>query len=183
MKTEAPDFVLYGLLAGFEEQHELLAAAQKAHAAGYRKMDAYSPFEVEGLIKALGHKKSKKIPFLFLAGGVIGACLAYFLQGYSMAMAWPMNIGGRPLNSWPMYIPITFEVMVLTSATFGLVGMLVLNHLPEIYHPVFNVPEFRRASRDRFFLCIEAEDPQFELAATWRFLEGLNPCHLSKVPK
>ncbi len=174
---------IYGLLAGFESQEAVLGAANRAFAAGYRKMDAYSPFAVEGLAKALGHKKSKKVPLIFIIGGITGAFVAYFIQGYSMAMAWPLDIGGKPLNSWPMYIPITFELTVLSSATFGLIGMLALNHLPEVYHPVFNVPEFRRATRDRFFLCIEATDPQFELTRTWRFLENLKPYHLSKVLK
>jgi Alternative complex III, ActD subunit len=174
---------LHGVMAGFDSQEAVLRAAQRAYAAGYREMDAYSPFAVEGLAASLGHKRSKKIPFIFLTGGILGAFVAYFLQGYSMAMAWPLDIGGKPLNSWPMYIPITFELTVLSSATFGVLGMLALNGLPQPYHPVFNVPEFRRASRDRFFLCIEASDPRFDPAATWEFLEGLNPCHLSRVPK
>lgn len=174
---------VHGLLAGFETQEAVLEAARRAYAAGYRKMDAYSPFAVEELAKAIGHKKSKKVPLIFLIGGILGAFVAYFLQGYSQAMAWPLDIGGKPLNSWPMFIPITFELTVLTSATFGLIGMLALNHLPELYHPVFNVPEFRRASRDRFFLCLEAADPQFEFERTWLFLEGLQPYHLAAVPK
>ena len=174
---------VYGLLAAFETQEGVVRAAQKAHAAGYRQLDAYTPFAVKKLARALGFKKSKKIPLIFLTGGILGAFVAYFIQTYSMARAWPMDIGGRPLNSWPMYIPITFELTVLSSATFGFFGMLILNHLPEPYHPVFNVPEFRRASRDRFFLCIEASDPQFNLADTWRFLESLKPYHLAQVPK
>jgi Alternative complex III, ActD subunit len=174
---------VHGLLAGFETQEAVLEAAERAYRAGYRNMDAYSPFAVDGLANAVGHKKSKAVPLMFLIGGITGALIAYFIQSYSMAVAWPLNIGGKPLNSWPMYIPITFELTVLTSATFGLIGMLALNRLPQPYHPVFNVPEFRRASRDRFFLCVEATDPQFDLARTWRFLESLRPYHLSQVPK
>lgn len=174
---------IYGLLAGFENQERVLAAARQTYAAGYRKIEAYSPFAVEGLSHSLGHAKSKKVALIFLVGGIIGAFVAYFLQGYSMAMAWPLDIGGKPLNSWPMFIPITFELTVLTSATFGFIGMLSLNRLPQPYHPVFNVPEFRRASRDRFFLCIEAADPQFDPAGTWAFLETLEPYHLSRVPE
>lgn len=174
---------IYGLLAGFEDQEAVLEAARRAYAAGYRQMEAYSPYEVEGLAKAIGHRKSKKLPLLFLFGGILGAFVAYFIQSYSMARSWPLDVGGKPLESWPMFIPITFEVTVLTSATFGFVGMLVLNRLPELYHPVFNVLEFRRASRDRFFLCIEAGDPQFDVVDTWIFLEELTPYHLARVPK
>lgn len=174
---------IYGVMAGFESQEAALEAAHRAYREGYRDMDAYTPFAVEGMSKALGHRKSKKIPFIFLIGGIIGAFVAYFLQGYSMGMAWPLDIGGKPFNSWPMYIPITFELTVLTSATFGFVGMLALNRLPEPYHPVFNVPEFRRASRDRFFMVIEAKDPKFDLTGTWSFLEGLKPYHLARVPE
>jgi hypothetical protein len=174
---------IYGLLAGFEDKEAVLQAAQRAYAAGYRRIEAYTPFKVEGLSDCLGHKHSRKVALIFLLGGITGAFLAYALQGYSMGLAWPMNIGGKPLNSWPMFIPITFELTVLTSATFGLIGMLVLNGLPQPYHSVFNVPEFRRASRDRFFLCIEASDALFNKVRTWQFLEQLEPYHLAEVPE
>lgn len=174
---------IHGLLAGFATQKEILEAARRAYQSGYRKLDAYSPFAVEGLARAIGHKKSKAVPLMFLLGGILGAFVAYFLQAYSMVLAWPLNVGGKPLNSWPMYIPITFELTVLSSATFGVIGMLAFNRLPQPYHPVFNAPEFRRALRDRFFLCIEADDPRFDLVKTWNFLEALSPYHLSRVPK
>ena len=174
---------LYGLLAGFETQQQVKDAAQRAYAAGYRKMDAYTPFPVKELPEALGHQKTKKVQLVFLLGGFSGLSIAYFLQGWSQSFAWPLDIGGKPPNSWPMFIPITFETTVLLSAICGFLGMLIFNRLPEPYHPVFNAPEFRRAIRDRFFLCIEAADPQFDPMRTWELLQSLNPYHLSRVPK
>ena len=176
MKRSGP----YGLMAAFENHEQLLSAARRAHAAGYRRMDGYSPFPVEGLAQALGHQRSG-VAFLFLIGGIVGGFGGYLMLWYAMAVDWPMNIGGRPLHSWPMFIPITFELTVLGSALLGFFGTLALCRFPQPYHPVFNVPEFMRASRDRFFLCIEAADPTFDPDATWRFLEGLEPCHLAKV--
>jgi hypothetical protein len=170
----------HGIMAGFEDPEQLLNAARRAHTAGYRKMDAYSPFPIEGLAQALGHKQTG-VAFLFLMGGIAGALGGYFMLWYSMAVDWPMNIGGRPLNSWPMYVPITFELTILCSSLLGFVGTLALCRFPEPYHPVFNVPEFSRASRDRFFLCIETSDPKFEASATLRFLEGLDPYYLEWV--
>lgn len=174
---------IYGLLAGFEKQEQVKEAARRAHEAGYRKLDAYSPFPVKHLVEKMGHKPDKKVQLCFLAGGVSGAFLAYFLQAYSTAVYWRLDVGGKPLNSWPMYIPITFEMTVLLSSIFGFLGMLAFNRLPQPYHPVFNVPEFRRASRDRYFLAIEAEDPCFDAERTWRFLESLNPYYLAQVEK
>jgi hypothetical protein len=167
-------------MAAFENDKLLLDAARRAHAAGYRKMDAYAPFSIDGLAQALGHKRSG-VALLFLIGGVGGAVGGYFLLWYSMAIDWPLNVGGRPLHSWPMFIPITFELTILCSAVLGFLGTLALCRFPAPYHPVFNVPEFARASRDRFFLCIEAEDPKFDEQATWRFLERLEPCSVTKV--
>ena len=170
----------YGIIAAFEDHEQLLHAARRAHAAGYRKMDAYSPFPIEGLAQALGHKRSG-VAFLFLVGGVVGGLGGYFMLWHSMGVDWPMNIGGRPLHSWPMYIPITFELTILCSSLLGFFGTLALCGFPTPYHPVFNVPEFTRASRDRFFLCIEAIDPKFDEHTTWSFLEKLEPYHIEKV--
>lgn len=171
---------LYGLMAEFEEHDELLEAAKRAYAAGYREMDAYSPFPVEGLAEALGHEHSI-VPLFTLVGGMAGGLGGYFMEWYSMARLYPLNVGGRPHNSWPNFIPVTFELTVLIASLTALVTMLVLNRLPQPHHPVFNVPEFRRASIDRFFLCIETEDPRFEREGTWRFLEGLGPMKVSEV--
>lgn len=170
----------HGIMAAFESHEQLLDAARRAHAAGYRKMDAYSPFPIEGLAQALGQKRSG-VAFLFLLGGIAGGLGGYFMLWYSMGVDWPMNIGGRPLHSWPMYIPITFELTILCSSLLGFFGTLALCRFPQPYHPVFNVPEFTRASRDRFFLCIEASDSKFDEHATWRFLERLEPYQIAKV--
>jgi len=164
---------LFGLMAEFTEHTQLLEATQKAYAAGYRRMDAYAPFPVEGLAEALGHE-SNPVALLTLLGGMAGGLGGYFMEWYSMGHLYPLNVGGRPLNSWPNFIPITFELTVLIASLSALLGMLFLNRLPELYHPVFNVPEFRRASIDRFFLCIETRDPQFDREQTERFLKRLN---------
>lgn len=176
-RVESP---LYGLMAEFTEHDKLLEAARRAYAAGYRRMDAFSPFPVEELAEALGHEYSP-VPLITLAGGMIGGLGGYFMQWYSMARLYPLNVGGRPHNSWPNFIPITFELTILIAAASAFVGMLVLNRLPQPHHPVFNVPEFRRASIDRFFLCIEVEDPKFERDATARFLKSLKPCGVMEV--
>jgi Protein of unknown function (DUF3341) len=184
MKPETQSLALevpiYGLLAEFENPDDLVAAARHAHEAGYRKMDAYTPFPVEELNEALGLGETW-VPLLVLIGGVLGATLGYFLQYYISVIDYPLNIGGRPLHSWPAFIPVTFEMTVLVAGLFAVLGMLALNGLPMPYHPVFNVPGFSLASQDRFFLCIEANDPKFDRAGTLRFLEGLKPRRVSEV--
>jgi Protein of unknown function (DUF3341) len=172
---------IYGLMAEFGGDQEILAATRSAYDHGYRKMDAFAPFPVEGLARALGRKRTS-IPVIVLAGGAFGCIGGYFLQWYAMAISYPLNIGGRPLNSWPMFIPITFELTILSAAFAAIFGMLALNKLPLPYHPLFNVPEFERASSDKFFLCIEADDPKFDLKETRRFLEMLKPESIMEVP-
>jgi len=171
---------LYGLMAEFEEHEELLAATRRAYAEGYRRMDAYSPFPVEGLAEALGNEYSP-IPLFTLVGGMIGGLGAYFMEWISMARLYPLNVGGRPHNSWPNFIPITFELTVLLASLSAFLGVFILNRLPHPHHPVFNVPEFERASIDRFFLCIEAEDPKFNLEQTRKFLEGQKAHKVTEV--
>lgn len=174
---------LHGLMAEFSTPAQILRAAAATRAAGYRRFDAYTPYPVEGLSEALGLAKSR-IPLLVLVGGLVGAGVGFWMQYWSMAVDYPFNSGGRPHNSWPVFIPITFEVLVLIGAVAAMVGLLILSGLPCPYHPVFNVPEFARASQDRFFLCIEASDPQFDAAATARFLAGLEPLGpLHEVPE
>lgn len=173
---------IYGLMAEFGSDKEVLAATKSAYEHGFRKMDAFAPFPVEGLAEALGRKKTV-VPLIVLIGGICGGIGGYFMQWWASAVDYPLNIGGRPLNSWPAFIPITFELTVLVSAFAAIIGMLALNRLPEPHHPVFNVPEFERASTDKFFLCIEAADPKFDLAATRRFMETLNPELISEVEK
>jgi hypothetical protein len=167
-------------MAEFAEHDQLLEAARKSYAAGYRRMDAFSPFPVEELAEALGHEFSL-VPFITLLGGMIGGLGGYFMEWYSMARLYPINVGGRPHNSWPNFIPITFELTILVASISAFVGMLILNRLPQPHHPVFNVPEFRRASIDRFFLCIEVDDPKFEHQATASFLESLKPLKVTEV--
>jgi hypothetical protein len=167
-ETQAPP--IYGLMGEFESPQDLVDAARRARAEGYRKLDAYTPFPVEGLAEAL-ELGTTKVPLLVLIGGVIGALLGYGMQYYVAAVDYPVNVGGRPYNSWPAFIPVTFEMTVLVAGLFAVLGMLALNGLPMPHHPVFNVPRFALASRDRFFLCIEASDPLFDREGTRRFFE------------
>ena len=171
---------LYGVMAEFDDPNALVAATYRAHYEGYRRMDAYSPFPIEELHEALGEHHSR-LPLIVLAGGVVGCLGGYLLQYWSAAIAYPLNIAGKPLNAWPMFIPVTFECTILGAALAAVLGMLALNGLPQPYHPVFNVPRFALASRNRFFLCIEARDPKFELDRTRHFLETLGPLEVSTV--
>jgi hypothetical protein len=175
------DIPIYGLLAEFEESDRLVAAARAAHEDGYRNMDAYTPFPVEHLAEAIGFRTTR-LPWLIFGGGVVGCLGGFFLQYWVSVLAYPENIGGRPLNSWPSFIPVTFELTVLVAALTAVCGMLGLNGLPMPYHPLFNVPRFAQASRDRFFLCIEARDPRFDQEKTRRFLETQQPRKIFEVP-
>jgi Protein of unknown function (DUF3341) len=164
---------LYGLMAEFDNPTDLVAAAREAYEAGYRKINGYSPFPIEALQEAIGFHKTG-MPLLVLIGGVIGAILGYGMQYYLSAIDYPINVGGRPFHSWPSFVPITFETTVLCAALAAVFGMLALNGLPQPYHPVFNAPNFEMASRDRFFLAIEAKDPLFEYDKTLQFMKSLN---------
>ena len=177
MKRRPP---IYGLMAEFAEPNELIAAVRHTHEAGYRHVDAYSPYPIEALSEALDLHRNR-LPLIVLVGGIIGGLAGYALQYLAATMAYPVNVGGRPFHSWPAFIPITFETTVLCAALFAVLGMLALNGLPMPYHPVFNVPRFALASRDRFFLCIEATDPLFDRDGTRRFLERLVPRTVSEV--
>jgi Protein of unknown function (DUF3341) len=173
---------IHGMMACFETPEALMKAARKAREQGYREMDAYAPMPVEGLAEAIGFETPWVSRLVFVAG-LAGATGGFTLCYWMAAIAYPHNVGGRPLNSWPAWIPITFESMVLLAAITAVVGMLALNGLPQPYHPVFNVSEFERASRDRFFLCIESDDPLFDPAETRSFLESLNPLEVSVVDR
>ena len=171
---------LYGLIAEFDDPDTLVAASRRAVHEGYKKLDAYTPFPIEELHEALDLHQTK-VPLIVLLGGIIGGLSGYGLQYWASAVAYPLNIGGRPLHSWPAFIPVTFEMTVLFGALFGVFGMLALNKLPMPYHPVFNAPRFALATRDRFFLCIEAADPKFDLGATRAFLESFAPREVTEV--
>jgi len=178
MKAERPR--LYGLVAEFSSAETLVVAANRTREAGYRRIDAYSPFPVRGLADAIGFHRSR-LPLVVLLGGILGGGGAFFMEWFSATVHYPINAGGRPLNSWPAFIPVTFELTVLGAALAAVLGMIVMNGLPMPYHPLFNVERFGQASRDRFFLCIEARDPQFDGVATKRFLENLNPMGVYEV--
>ena len=170
----------YGLIAEFDNPAALVKAARAAREKGYRKLDAFSPFPIEGLTDAL-HLHKNKLPLIVLTGGVIGGLTGYLLQYYITVISFPINIGGRPLHSWPSYIVITFELTILFAALSAVLGLLGLCGLPMPYHPVFNAPRFALASRNRFFLCIESADPLFDPAATGDFLRSLEPQEVSEV--
>lgn len=175
-------FGLYGLMAEFDTPESLVEATRRCYKDGYRKMDAYTPMPVDGLPEALGSTRTWVSTFVFL-GGLAGCVGGFGLMVWITCIAYPMNIGGRPFYSWPAYIPPTFEMTVLFASLTAVIGMFALNGLPEPYHPVFNVPRFQLASQDRFFLCIEAVDPRFNLEATKSFLHGLGPVEVSEVEK
>jgi hypothetical protein len=171
---------LYGLIGEFESPGELIEAARRTREEGYRKMDAYSPYPIHELTEALALPRTK-LPLLVFIGGALGCGTALLMQWFASAVHYPLDVGGRPLASWPAFIPVTFELTVLFAAGAAVLGMLGLNGLPMPYHPVFNAPRFALASRDRFFLCIEAKDPMFELEKTSRFMATLGARVVSEV--
>jgi hypothetical protein len=171
---------LYGLLAEFATPEDVVRAAQKVREAGYRKVDGYSPYPIEELSEALHFHKSH-LPKIVLLGGIVGALAGWGLEYWSSVIAYPLNIGGRPFNAWPAFIVPAFETTILFAAGSAVLGMLALNGLPEPYHPVFNAPGFALATRDRFFICVEASDPHFEVAETKAFLAGLGASEVVEV--
>jgi hypothetical protein len=172
----------YGLMAEFENPDALVNATRQAYEAGFRRMDAYTPFPIEGLAEALGSHRTR-VPLIVLIGGVIGCLAGFYLQYWVHVIDYPLIIGGRPLNSWPAFVPVTFELTILVAALFAFFGLLILNGLPMPYHPVFNVERFQLATRDRFFLCIEAADPKFDQDGTQRFLESIGSLGVYQVER
>ena len=171
---------IYGVIAEFDNPTALVNATRAAREKGYRRLDAYSPFPIEELTDVL-HLHRNKLSLIVLIGGIVGGLTGYLLQYYVTVVNFPINIGGRPLHSWPAYIIITFELTILLGAISVVLGLLALCGLPMPYHPVFNVPRFALASRNRFFLCIEAADPLFDRDRTSNFLETLEPREVSEV--
>jgi hypothetical protein len=172
---------IYGLMAEFDSAQALVDAAKKTHEAGYNKIDAYSPFPIEGLAEEIG-MHFDEIPLTVLVGGIIGGCTGYLMQYWMSAVDYPLNIGGKPPHSWPAFIVITFEMTILFAGISAVLGMLAFNGLPMPYHPVFNVPRFAFASKDRFFLIVFSSDKKYSPVETRRFLETLDARSISEVP-
>ena len=172
---------IYGMMAEFDTPVALIEAAKRTYQAGYKKIDTYSPFPIEGLAEEIGFHRDE-VPLVVLIGGIVGGLTGYLMQYWMSAVAYPLNIGGKPYHSWPAFIVITFEMTILFAGISAVFGMLALNGLPMPYHPVFNVPRFTRASRDRFFLVVFSSDVNYDPAATRQFLESLDPRSVSEVP-
>lgn len=175
------DAPIYGLMAEFDNVNDVITAARRVYGAGYRKIDAYSPFPLEELSEAIGFHKNG-VALVCLIGGLLGGSAAFMLQWWINTIAYPVNIGGRPLNSWPSFIIVTFEMTILFSGLSAVFGMLALNGLPMPYHPVFNVPQFESVTKDHFFIVIFSSDKNYDTAQTRRFLEGLGPISVAEVP-
>lgn len=171
---------VYGLLAAFDSAEALTAAAREVRAAGYTRVEAFAPYPLPDAAEALGYHRSG-VAFLVLLGGVVGGAAAFVMLYWIAAVAYPLNVGGKPPNSWPMWVPITFELTVLTAALAAFLSVFVLCKLPRFHHPLFAAPLFARATSDGFYLCIGADDPKFDPAGTRVFLEGLRPTGIEEV--
>jgi hypothetical protein len=167
-------------MAEFDDPTALVHAAKRTYGAGYRNIDTFSPYPIEEAWEAIG-QHDRRLSLIVLGGGVLGLLSGLGLQEWVHNAAYPLNIGGKPLNSWPMFVPVTFELTILFAALAGVIGMILLNGLPMPYHPVFNVERFERASRDKFFLLVESSDPKFDRTGTRDFLKGLNATEVNDV--
>jgi hypothetical protein len=178
--SEAATKPEFALMAEFRSSRELLHAIEQSRAAGYTEIEAYTPYPIEEVWEALGQHKSK-LPLIVLIAGILGAFTGYFLQYWVSVVNYPVNVGGRPLNRWVSCIPVTFETTILFAAVAAVLGMFAINRLPMPYHPVFNVPRFALASRDRYFLAIGSWDSKYDRQATEEFLRGLEPFEVNEV--
>lgn len=174
-----PTGPLYGVVAEFDDPHDLMHAVEKAKEAGFGKMDAFSPFPIHGLTEAMGWK-CHKVPWSIFFGGLTGGLIGLGLQTWVNKTAYPMNVGGRPQFSWPSFIPVTYECTILIASLTAFLGALAFNGLPKPYHPVFDTPNFDHCSQDKFFLCLEAGDG-FDSNEAQKFLKGLKPVNVSEV--
>ena len=179
MATRTP--TIHGLMAEFDDPNALVAAAYRTQFEGYRRVDAYSPFPIEELHDALGMHHNR-LPLIVLIGGLVGCIGGYLLQYWAAGIAYPLNVGGKPFNAWPMFIPVTFECTILGAALSAVLGMLALNGLPRPHHPVFSVPGFELASRNRFFLLIAHYDPRFDAERALATLQATEPLAVHEVP-
>ena len=170
----------YGLMAEFPDADALLSAARRVRDAGFTKFDTFSPFPIHGMGEAIGFKE-RSVSKIVLGGGIVGLIAGYSLEYFTSVIAYPLNIGGRPYHSWPMFVPPAFETTILFASISAVVGMLALNGLPQPYHPVFNAPRFSQASQDSFFLVIEADDPKFDAQGTRQMLTSLGPKEVVEV--
>ncbi|HXF64012.1 MAG TPA: DUF3341 domain-containing protein [Caldilineaceae bacterium] len=180
MAESSAPIPIYGLLAEFAGEEALLHAARQVRGAGYQRVEAYTPFPVEGLAEALGIR-GRRLPLIVLAGGIVGGAGALLMQWYSAVMDYPLNVGGRPYASWPSFVPVAFELTILVAGFAAVLGMFALNGLPQPYHPLFNAPEFTGASRDSFFLCVEAADPKFDVQQVRALLQELGALRVIEV--
>jgi hypothetical protein len=171
---------LYGVMAEFDNPTDLVAAARSTYESGYRRINGYSPYPIEELSEAIGFTRTS-LPLIVLIGGILGGVGGFFMQYWMEVSNYPLNVGGKPYNSWPAFVPITFECTVLCAALAAVLGMLALNKLPQPYHPVFNAPNFALATRDRFFLVIEANDPKFDHDDVIQFMKSLDARDVSDV--
>ena len=171
---------LYGVIAEFESPSDLVAAARRVYSLGYRRINGYSPYPIEELSEAIGFTHTS-LPLIVFIGGLVGGIGGFLMQYYIEVIDYPINVGGKPYNSWPAFIPITFEMTVLFAAFSAVLGMLILNKLPQPYHPVFNLPNFALATRDRFFLAVEANDPKFDHDAVVQLLKNLGAIEVNDV--
>ncbi len=172
---------IYGILAEYDDARVLVRAARQARQAGYRQLDAYSPYPVHGLARAIGFRRTY-LSLIVLCGGIAGCLLGFAMQYWITVIDYPLNVGGRPLNSWPSFMPVTFETTILVAAFAAVLGMLALNGLPRPHHPLFAMPHFRRASRDGFFLCIEVRDEKFDASTVRALLATTGAKEVSDVP-
>jgi hypothetical protein len=173
---------VYGVVAEFDNPTAIVSAAARTREAGYTRFEAYSPYPIEELVEAVGHPRTR-LPIVVFLGGLFGGLGGYLLQYVTAVHTYPINIGGRPLHSWPAFIPVTFECTILGAALAAVFGMLARNGLPMPYHPLFHIPRFARASRDLFFLCIQARDPKFDVGGVTQFLRTLGPSDVQEVPQ
>ena len=175
-----PANTIYGLMAEFDDPTNLVSAAKRTYAAGYRQIDTFSPYPIEEAWEAIG-QHDRRLSLIVLGGGLTGLLTGLGLQEWVHQIAYPINIAGKPLNSWPQFVPVIFELTILFAALAGVIGMILLNGLPMPYHPVFNVARFERASRDKFFLLVESADPKFDRMQTLDFLKTLNASEINEV--